>query len=207
MVSSIFVLAILTGFVVTIATPLMSAPNAQAAKIDTVQSGAMALYRLQRDVREGDVSGVYVCTSPAPSTCSTPSQSPTMASVQAVAILTPRSSGDGFTVWGLAGAPSWQGFQVYWLVSDGSGNGTYDLDYAFAQASGLQPGASAASADTAVSSALQSTSPVVVAQHILSMSIDQNVNTKTIGLALSAQSTEDSKVNESSFEGDSFARN
>ena len=207
MLSGMFVLAILTGFAVSIITPLLSAPNAQAAKINTVQSGAMALYRLQRDIREGQVNGVYVCTYPAPSTCSTPSSAPTMASAQVIAILSPQSSGTGYTVWGTAGTPAWQGFQVFWLVSDGSGNGTYNLEYAFGQSTGFQPGASAASADTAVTSALQATSPEIVAQNILSMSLDQNVTAKTIGLSLSSQSTVDSKVNESTYEGDSFARN
>jgi hypothetical protein len=196
---------LLSSFAVTIIAPLLNAPNVQQAKIDTVQTGAIALYRLQRDVRQGQDNGVYVCTYPAPSTCSTPSAAPTLANVQVIAILTARANGSGFAQWSNTGSPSWTGFQVYWLASDG--NGTYNLTYAFSQSTGFQPGASAASADTAVSAALQSTSPVVIAQHLLSIQMDHSAVSKMIGFVVAAQSTDGNKTNETSYEGDTFARN
>ena len=105
-----------------------------------------------------------------------------------------------------AGTPSWQGFQIYWLVPDNSGHGTYNLEYAFSQSTSFQPGNLASGADTAVNSAFAGTA-TIVAHNINTLSIDQNVNGKTIGLSLSAQSTDGSKVNETSYTGDAFARN
>ncbi len=207
LLSGMFVFAIMSSFVVIILTPLMSAPNVQQAKIDTVQTGVQALYRLQRDIREGQVNGVYVCTYPASSVCATPQPAPSLTSVQVVAILTPRLNGNGNVQWSsTSGSPTWQGFQVYWLVDDGSGNGTYNLEYAFSPSQGTLPGAAASGADTAVNTALAGSS-VTVAHNILSLSVDQNTTGKTIGVAISAQSTVDSKVNESTYEGDSLARN
>jgi prepilin-type N-terminal cleavage/methylation domain-containing protein len=205
--TAIMILGILGSFVTVIVAPLLNAPNVQQAKIDTTQSGAATLYRLQRDVRQGQVNGVYVCTYPAPTTCSVPSTAPTFASVQVVAILTARASGSGYAAWSSTGQPSWQGFQVYWLVDDGRGHGTYNLEYAFSASSGAQPGAATSSANTAVNSALQSASPERVAGNFLSVQIDQDVVSKMVGLKISSQSTVDSKTNESTFEGDSFARN
>lgn len=207
LISGIFVFGILSTFVAIIIIPLMGAPNSQQAKIDTVQTGAQALYRLQRDIREGQVNGVYVCTYPASSVCATPQPAPNITSVQVVAILTPRLNGNGNIQWdSTAGTPTWQGFQVYWLVPDNSGNGTYNLEYAFSQSTGFQPGSIASGADTAVNSAFAGTA-TIVAHNINTLNIDQNVNGKTIGLSLSAQSTDGNKVNETSYTGDAFARN
>ena len=200
------ILGLLSTFVVLIIAPLLNAPNAQQAKIDTVQTGALALYALQRDVRQGQVNGVYVCTYPAPTTCTNPSTAPTLAAVHVVAILTARQNGNQFAKWSNTGQPNWQGFQVYWLAPDATGNGTFDLDYAFS-VSGVQPGAAAASADTAVNSALQSASPTVIAHNLLTLQVDADSVSKMVGFNVQAQSTVDSKVNETSYQGDSFARN
>jgi hypothetical protein len=207
LLSGMFVLALISTFVVIIMLPLMSAPNIQQAKIDTVQTGSMALYRLQRDIREGQVNGVYACSYPGPSICLTPSTAPTLGSVQALAILTARLNGNDYSVLSNTGWPSWQGFQVYWLVPDGSANGTYNLMYAFHQSNGFLPGSLASGADTAVTAALQSNSATTVARNILSLNIDQDANSKTIGASVSVQSTVDGKVNETTYQGDSFARN
>ena len=207
LLSGMLVLGILSTFVAIIVTPLMSAPNVQQAKIDTVQSGSIALYQLQRDIREGQVNGVYTCTYPGPSICITPSTAPTLASVQVLAILTARTNGNGFAAWSNTGWPSWQGFQVFWLAPDGTGHGTYNLMYAFSVSNGFLPGQAASGADTAVNSALASTSAKTVARNILSLSVDQDAPSKTIGLSIAVQSTVDSKVNETTYQGDSFARN
>jgi len=206
LVSGMFVFGLLSTFVVIILAPLMSAPNIQQAKIDTVQTGSAALYRLQRDIREGQVNGVYTCSYPAPSICVTPSAAPTLGSVQVLAILTARANGNDYSVLSNTGWPAWQGFQVYWLAPDGSGNGTYNLMYAFHQ-SGFQPGSPASGADTAVTAALQSNSATTIARNILSLNVDQDANSKTIGLSVSVQSTVSGKVNETTYQGDSFARN
>src|SRR5690242_15711537 len=99
LLSGIVVFGMLSTFVVLILTPMVSAPSVQQAKIDTVQTGAAALYRLQRDIREGQVNGVYTCSYPAPSVCTTPSTAPTLGSVQVLAILTAKPNGNGYSTW------------------------------------------------------------------------------------------------------------
>ena len=196
------IMAFVSSFVVLIVAPLFAASSSQAAKVDTVQAASKAFYRIQRDLHQANISGVYVCTYPAPSTCSQPASVLTDATV--VAIITPRAGGNGQVSWDPnQGQPQWQGFQVYWLAPDG--DGVPSLNYAFANpGGGANP--TAASADSAVDLALGG-SPQYLSTTITELQLDQNVTTSTVGLKMFANATEGTQTNETSFESDTVTRN
>jgi prepilin-type N-terminal cleavage/methylation domain-containing protein len=196
------IMGMISSFVVLIVAPLFKMSNAQTAKVDTVQAAAKAFYRVQRDLRQSDVSGVYVCTYPAPSTCSPPASALTHAAV--VAIITPLSNGYGQLTWDSSqGQPKWQGFSVYWLAPDAQG--LTALNYAFADPTGgANP--TTASADAAVNKALGG-APSFLATSIADLQLSKSTTTSTIGLKMFAQSTEGGATNATSFESDTDIRN
>lgn len=196
------IMGMISSFVVLIVAPLFKMSNAQVAKVDTVQAAAKAFYRIQRDLRQSDVSGVYVCTYPAPSTCSPPAGALTHAAV--VAIITPLANGDGQLAWDPSqGQPKWQGFSIYWLAPDAQGQTA--LNYAFADPTGgANP--TTASADAAVDIALGS-APGFLATSVTDLQLSKSTTTSTIGLKMFAQATEGSATNATSFESDTDIRN
>lgn len=199
-------LVMVCTFVPLIVGPLLSAPSNEQAKVDTVQSAALALYRMQRDLRQSDPSGVFACTYPGPSTCSV--LTPDMTSTPVIAIMTTRTNGTGQSQWETAkGQPQWTGFNVYWLVPNGQGSNT--LKYAFGSAN-LPPGSPSpglATVNSAVNTALTSASPLTVALAIADMQTNVNVTRNTVGLWLSARSRVNGRTNETSYRSDTYARN
>lgn len=196
------IMGFVSSFVALIVGPLFAASSAQVAKVDTIQAAAKAFYRMQRDFHQSTVSGVYVCTYPAPSSCSPPSSA--LADATVVAIITPKTTGSGQVSWDSQfGQPKWQGFEVYWLAPNGAG--TPALNYAFADPSGgVNP--NAASADAAVNLALGST-PQFLATSITELQLSQDVTNNTIGLKMFATASENRATNTTSFESDTVTRN
>lgn len=191
-----------SGFVALIVGPLFTASNSQAAKVDIIQTAEKSFYRLQRDLHQTNVSGVYVCTYPAPTICSAPSSALTNATV--LAIITPKANGTGQVSWDKTqGQPQWKGFNVYWLAPDK--DGVPALNYAFEDpTAGANP--TAPSAETAVNSALGST-PQILALWVTALQADLDAPKHTIGLKMFATATEDGSKNATSFESDTVARN
>ena len=196
------IMGFVSTFVVLIVGPLFNAINSQGAKIDTLQAASSSFYRIQRDLHQSEVNGVYVCTYPAPSTCSAPTGA--LANATVIAIITPRKNGSGQLAWDSAqGQPQWQGFNVYWLAPDK--NGVQALQYAFNDPSGgANP--TVASADQAVDNALAGT-PLFLATSVTGLQVSQAVPTSTIGLKMLATSTEGTSTNTTSFESDTVMRN
>lgn len=208
MLTVIVILGILTGVIVAVVQPIISAPNKEQAKVDTVHAGARAMYRLQRDLRQSTPTGIFVCTYPAPSTCTSAPAALTPASV--LAVITARVNGTGQVQYDpSSGQAKWQGYNVYWLVADAQG-GT-DLVYAFGSANGLGSGANAgivaATATTAVNNALASASPLTITPGVTSLQTRVSVPTSTVGLLLTAQTAVGGHTNETSYESDTVARN
>jgi hypothetical protein len=199
------IMAMVSSFVVLIVGPIFAASNAQAAKVDTLQAAAKAFYRMQRALHESTSTGVYVCTYPAPTTCSAPSTI-ALADTSVIAIISPRKNGNGQVMFDPTGAPQYMGYDVYWLVPDA--NGTASLSYAFNDPTGgsIIPGVTQ-SVDAAVDNALAGT-PTFVAQSITDLQVGNFSSTsRTIGLKMLAKAIEGTKTNETSFESDTATRN
>jgi hypothetical protein len=195
-------MAFVSSFVALIVRPLFAASNSQAAKVETIQTAEKTFYRIQRDLHQSNVSGVYVCTYPAPTTCSAPSAA--LTNVTVVAIITPKANGTGQMSWDPnQGQPQWQGFSVYWLAPDS--NGLPALNYAFKDpAAGANP--NAISAETAVNLALAST-PQVLASSVTALQASLNAPKRTIGLKMFTTATKNGSTNATSFESDTVTRN
>jgi type II secretory pathway pseudopilin PulG len=198
------IMGMVSSFVVLIIAPLFNASNAETAKVDTIQAAAKAFYRMQRDLHGSTATGVYVCTYPAPSTCSAPSTTG-LTDARVIAIITPRKGGNGQVMFDPTGAPQYRGYQVYWLTPDASGTAT--LSYAFNDptAGSIVPGTQ--TADAAVNNALAGP-PTFLAQSISDLQLGNFSSTsRTIGLKMLAKSVEGSSQNETSFESDTATRN
>lgn len=196
------IMAFVSTFVALIVGPTFKAASSQGAKIDTLQAAERAFYRMQRDIHSSNVNGVYVCTYPAPTTCTSPQAALTNATI--LVMISPKANGTGQLSWDSAqGQPQWRGFNVYWIAPDA--NGVSSLNYAFNDPSG---GAveSVGSADAAVNNAL-ATTPQYLATSVTAMQVSQTVTTSTIGLKMLATSTDNSSTNATSFESDTVARN
>jgi len=204
-IAEVLTVTVIMGFVATfvalIVGPMFTAVNSQGAKIDTLQAAVRSFYRIQRDLHQANVNGVYVCTYPAPSTCSAPAGALTDATV--IAIISPKSNGTGQLSWDSAqGQPQWKGYNVYWLAPDA--NGVMSLNYAFNDPGGALLGV--LSADAAVNNALAA-NPQFLATSVTGLQLSQTVPTSTIGLKMFATSTEGKSTNETSYQSDTVARN
>ena len=205
-IAEILTVTVIMGFVATfvalIVGPMFSAVSSQGAKIDTLQAAVRSFYRIQRDLHQSNVNGVFVCTYPAPTTCAPPTAA--LANATVIAIISPKNNGTGQLTWDAAqGQPQWQGYNVYWIAKDAEG--VMSLNYAFNDPTG---GAlvGVASADAAVNNALGAT-PQFLATSVTALQISQTVTTSRIGLKMFATSTEDKHTNETSFESDTYTRN
>jgi type II secretory pathway pseudopilin PulG len=128
--------------VIAFAMPLfMRAPLEAQSQVDNVQSAALALYKVQRDVRQSNINGIYDCSLPPIVTCAAatpPPPSITPPPTPALVVLTADSGAGSFTVGGAlsgeAGYPKWQGFVVYWLSpnSDGTSFALHRVFYPYA---------------------------------------------------------------------------
>jgi type II secretory pathway pseudopilin PulG len=197
------IMGFVSAFVALIVGPLFKGVNEQGAKVDTLQAAAKAFYRIQRDLHQSNVSGVYVCTYPAPTTCTSPS-SAGLANAAVIAIITPKAGGTGQLAWDSAlGQPAWQGFNVYWLAPDSYG--VQSLNYTFNDPTG---GATetVASADKAVNNALGG-KPQFLATSVTALQLSQTATTSTIGLKMFATATESKSTNSTTFESDTETRN
>ena len=121
------------GLIVGLAKPMLSAQDAQQASMAEIQVMGSTLYRLQRDVRQSDPNGIFLCTSVSQSVgCVQASTYADLTDVSYFAVLTAQKNGTGPTRWDSTGRPSWSGFNVYWLAPDG--NGTNTMYFAFGSA-------------------------------------------------------------------------
>ena len=211
MLTVMAILAIFTTFVVVIIAPVIHAPQKEQAKINTLQAAAQGLYQIQRDVRMAGITGVYACTgSGASVTCSQPASATDSSSL---AIISPIASGQ--LNWSLSpstsGLPAWQGVVVYWLTPNGAGTSN-DLKRGFVSSTtlgslGAGPlGSFASTAATAVQDA-QSAGGTTVAHDVNKLSAFVSTATHMVGLSMTAQSTQGSAVNSTSYTSNTYTRN
>jgi len=197
------------GLVIGLCKPILTAQTTEQASTGEIQVIDATLYRLQRDVRQSDTNGIFVCanandaiTCTQASTYSSPTDAP------ALAVLTAESGGSGPTRWDSTGHPLWTGFKIYWLAA---GTGGADSMYAaFEPASvslNAQPSVLNSDAAQAVSAALAATAPDRVADGILSLQSYADVTKDHVALRLTALANPGTSSGQLSVQGDAYARN
>ena len=195
------VLGLLVSSVAFIIGPLLRSQSHTQAKVDTVQAAAMALYRLERDLRNSSVDQIFACTTSGLPVCTSPPAAP--APTQAIVIGSAFQNGLGAFQLAATGLPKWQGATVYWI--DALGN----LDVAFDPS---PPGSigSALTLSQAGSAVTDVTSRggMQLARFVEKLSLGAPPGSEhVITIQLQAQSTVNTAVNETTYETDVEARN
>jgi hypothetical protein len=139
-IAELLTVTVLFGLLLTtiaaVIPAVLRSPMQMQAQVDEVDAGALALYKVQRDARQGDVNGVFNCST-APVVVCTQQTNPKPQNTQAIAI----AGDDGTTQFVKAGQgqnsgqTKWQGYVVYWLAPSAAGVGM-DLMRAYEQISG-----------------------------------------------------------------------
>jgi type II secretory pathway pseudopilin PulG len=208
-----FVGGIVMTMAVALIRPAVTAADAEQAQTELVHSIDNALYRIQRDIRQSDPNGIFVCSVSTQQTtaCTLASSLPAVTSTTYLVILTAHTNGDDLINWDSSGRPAWTGFDVYWLQPDanGSGNGEV-LRYCFAQAS-IQPGTAPvilnADVVNAVASAVSSASAVTVARSVSEIDTVVKVSNDSVAVRLKGTTTDRTGSQPISVQADTYARN
>ena len=200
--------AMVMTLVASLCRPVMSSTGAVQAQTDLVQSADDALYRIQRDVRESDPNGVFVCSGSAAAIACTPASDLTAPiDAQYLAILTAVDTSSGLMSWDSTGRPAWTGFDVYWLSPEAGE--TNQLEYAFAPAQ-IQPGVnpSILNADVidAVTLATRGAAETL-AHSIARIQTMVSLSKDHVAIRIFSQATEGASTNVTSLESDAYARN
>jgi hypothetical protein len=195
--------------VVALCHPMLSASQAEHVALIEIQTMDSTLYRLQRDVRQSDPNGVFVCTGAGASlSCSQASSLTTLTDVSVLALLTARPNGTGSATWDPSGRPAWVGFSVYWMTPDTVGTNTMMNGFGSANiASGSNPTILNSDVIAAVNQAMTSADADTVALGIEQLQSMVNVSTDRMALRLVGQNQSGGSTAELSVEGDAYVRN
>lgn len=203
LMSIVVVLGLVLTLVAAIIGPLLRSQNQTQAKVDTVQAAAMALYRLERELRNTELTSIYACTTSATPACTQPTA---LTSTPAIVVATAYQNGTGqFQFDPSSGKPNWQGATVYWV--DTSGN----LKVAFVSNATLgittpDTPISATNAPIAVTSAM--TGGTTIARFVQQMSLQfPATSSNMLSVELQAQSTVSGALNETTYQTDVEPRN
>jgi prepilin-type N-terminal cleavage/methylation domain-containing protein len=200
---------IVGSVMVALCQPMLSASQAEHASSQEIQTMDSTLYRMQRDARQTDPNGVFVCTGAgATLACSQASNLTTPTDVTCLAMLTARPLGTGSASWDASGRPVWVGFSVYWLSADQLG--TYSLANGFGSANvpvGSNPAVLNSDVIGAVNQAVSSSDAVTIALGIERLQSMVDVSTDRIALRLVGKNKSGGATAELSVEGDAYARN
>jgi len=182
--------------------PTLDAQNRTQAKVDTVQAAAMALYRVERDVRNTDAGSIWTCTTSGTPVCVAPSTALTATS--AIVIATAYTNGTGQFQLTASGTPNWQGASVYWVDADGNLTYTFDplTSASYVQGTPLR----ASDAQTAVSDAMANGGKQL-ARWIQQMSIAEPGYVHQVSFQLQTRSTVGAASNETTYQTDLETRN
>jgi prepilin-type N-terminal cleavage/methylation domain-containing protein len=175
----LMIVGLLLGAMAFAMPVLMRAPLEAQSQVDNVESSALALYRIQRDVRQSHISQIYDCSLPPAVSCTQPQPPPPPAqapTTPALVVMTADSNAGSFEVSGLGdlGYPKWQGFDVYWLTpnSDGTSSALHRLFFPFTitvDNYGNPTNVTVATAVTVISAALLAPGSETVAQDVQSI--------------------------------------
>jgi hypothetical protein len=194
---------------VAIFRPAVTVSDAERVRTALVQSMDSALYRIQRDIRQSDPNGIFVCSGSPPTSCVLASSLQSVTHTQYLAILTARAGGGGEMAWDSSGRPAWTGFQIYWLDANAD-NSSQLLRYAFAPAT-IQPGINPvilnADVVTALGSAMTSPSAETVAESVDDIQTFVNVTHDSVAVRLGSAAAVDAASDSTTVQSDAYARN
>jgi len=208
------ILGILMSALAVVVPAMLHAPAQMQAQVDQVNTAAIALYKIRRDFSEGDTSGVMGCQTSPVVTCSAVGTG--LTNVQAMAVITAENPPGTFNVDPQTGYPSWQGFYVYWLEPDQTGQ-AYDLMRAWepfpgAPASihvtnGVPDELTGLMVAPLVTAAMALTPSPVLTNYIDSMSLGDVPGTSTVNFELIAGTYSGSSITQTDFQANTYARN
>ncbi|HXM18973.1 MAG TPA: prepilin-type N-terminal cleavage/methylation domain-containing protein [Candidatus Tumulicola sp.] len=200
----IVIFGLLSTLGTLVIAPLMSQPNRQQAKVDTIQAATRTMYRIERDLRMTSPSAVYACTYPAPSTCTSPS---VMTSTAVLVIATPRVNGNGQPKWDPTnGQPVWQGFNVYWLAADPNDATKTNLMFKYTTAT-IQPGTFTGADNSSVNTAISATDAELLATGVTDLQTYMDSTNSIVGFKFKAQATDGGHTNETTLQSNVNTRN
>ncbi|MDQ6824927.1 MAG: hypothetical protein M3007_05620 [Candidatus Eremiobacteraeota bacterium] len=200
------ILGLLMTMLVAVITPLIRSQSRSQAKLDTVQSAAAALYRIQRDLRQTYYVGTWACTTGSSASCSQPT---TFGTTSAIAFPTAYQNGTGQfqlqTGVSTPGQPNWQGVMVYWIDSAGALHWAFDP-----KPTGFTD--EHVNSTTAAKAVVDATTGVVtstaIAANVKQLAVAINLTKPNIiSLQMQAQSTENGSVNKTTYRSDVLGRN
>jgi hypothetical protein len=119
LLSVVVVLGLILSAVALIIGPLLRSQPQTQAKVDTVQAAAMALYRLERDIRNTSISSIWVCTTDTTPACTQATTLPSLTTAGAIVMPSAYQEGTGQFQLQASGKPNWQGATVYWVDASG----------------------------------------------------------------------------------------
>jgi type II secretory pathway pseudopilin PulG len=203
LLTATFVVALMMTAVALFIGPLLRSQDRTQAKVDTIQAAAMALYRVERDMRNTTSGDIWACTIGASPACSAPAT--TLTPAAAIAMPTAYQNGTGqFQLVAASGKPYWQGAEVYWVDSAG------DLEVAFDRPIGYTAGTTLTQTD-----AQHAVSDVIAAggMHLarfvgqLSLAVPGAGFGSKISFQMQARSTVGNASNETVYQTDLETRN
>jgi hypothetical protein len=202
------IIGMLLSAMVVIVPLLAKAPLQMQSQVDTVNTAAIALYKIRRDFSEGDTAGVMVCSITPSVVCTSPG--PGLTSTQALVVATAENSLGVFQV-DANGYPAWTGLHIYWLQLNSTGT-AYDLMRAYEPAvitavNGVPTNVIDTLVQPLVSSALLLSPAPVLTNNIASMSMGISGNPSTINFQLLAGTIGGVDQTQTNFQGNTYARN
>lgn len=207
MMSVLVVLALLMTMLLSVLVPLLRAPSRTQAKLDTVHAAAVAIYRIQRDLRQTYYLSAYACTTGSSASCAQPTTLSN--STSAIALLTAYSNGTGQfqtqTTGTTVGEPYWQGVTVYWVDNTGALHWAfYKPSSGFPQSTnGLLPATAAQAVAAATTGSVSGTQ---LAAGIQELEVAWAGQANIISFQMQAQSTDNASTNETTYRNDVLAR-
>lgn len=209
-IAETLVVAVILGLMLTAivgsVAPLLSAPDRVQAKSDALTPATAGLYVLQRDIRESDANGVFVCGG-MPITCGDGGVSQ---ATSELAVATARESASLDAPFSLVGGtPDWQGFTVYWQPEPGIVYRTFVPESNMNQDSNddTQRSALAPLAADAVTSALAEPAPPIAMRNVASLAVSIYMAAGIISIHIVGMGSAGGHGNTATFDTDVFTRN
>jgi hypothetical protein len=202
------IIGMLLSAMVVIVPLLAKAPLQMQSQVDTVNTAAIALYKMRRDFSQGDTSGVLSCTITPVVSCSPPPGAAT--STQALVVVTDDNGTGVFTI-DPNGYPKWSGIYVYWLQLNSTGT-AYDLMRAYEPAvitslNGIPTNVNAALVTPLVTAATLISPAPVLTNNIADMELGVSGSPSTINFELIAGTIGGVDQTQTNFQGNTYARN
>jgi hypothetical protein len=203
------IIGMLLSAMVVIVPLLVKAPLQMQSQVDTVNTAAIALYKMRRDFSQGDTNGVLTCKITPVVSCSTPPSTAT--STQALVVVTDDKGTGVFNV-DANGYPLWDGVYIYWLQLNSTGT-AYDLMRAYEQIPGIKAvNGVPTNVDAAlvtpfvIAATLISPAPVLTT-NIADMELGISGTPSTINFELIAGTIGGVDKTQTNFQGGTYARN